>query len=343
MSSGSFTWFTLFWTLVAVPIQAAETPIVSMLQSWVMGWFQLAVGAYLIAILLIAAWSSDQSTGQLFFRQLFLAFIVYTIAATAGPFDTWVSGLALGIVNGVTTAMSGVFGAPGVISSQTFDGAANNVLAMGIVVMKHVPKYSFIQGILLGLFVDVYAIVGMLAVGWLFLIYLVSSVFLGFLIAFGPVFVACYFFPFTRKFCDGWVRTVVAALVTQIFVAGLMSIFVLVITQFITQLSANMSGGGGGATGGDIMNEVVNLLVMLAVFVMFVFLGFYLSRLAQSISGGAHAAFARVPSLRNPFRGGDKGGGGGGGNRGGGGSGQAGSGSQAPRQYAFNKSVGGSS
>ena len=304
-----------------------------MLQSWVMGWFQLAVGAYLIAILLIAAWSSDQSTGQLFFRQLFLAFIVYTIAATAGPFDT------LGVRSGARHRQRrddrherGVRRAGGhIVTDLRWSGEQR----AGHGHRGHeacTENTALSKGILLGLFGDRVTIVGMLAVGWLFLIYLVSSVFLGVLIAFGPVFVACYFFPFTRKFCDGWVRTVVAALVTQIFVAGLMSIFVLVITQFITQLSANMSGGGGGATRGYIIKEDLNLHLMLADIVMFVFLWLLsLSRLAQSISGGAHAAFARgtIPPQSLPRRR-QRGGGGGGRNRGGGGSGQAGSGSQAP-------------
>ena len=324
------------------PIQAAETPIVSMLQSWVMGWFQLAVGAYLIAILLIAAWSSDQSTGQL------LSPTVLGLYRLHDRRHGWTL-RHLGVRSGARDRQRrddchewGVRRAGGHIvtdlrwSGEQRAGHGHRGHEACTEIQLH-PRDP--AGAVRGRLRDCRDVGCWLAVPDLPGL----ELFFGFLIAFGPVFVACYFFPFTRKFCDGWVRTVVAALVTQIFVAGLMSIFVLVITQFITQLSANMSGGGGGAPGGDIMNEVVNLLVMLAVFVMFVFLGFYLSRLAQSISGGAHAAFARVPSLRNPFRGGDKGGGGGGGNRGGGGSGQAGSGGQAPRQYAFNKSVGGSS
>jgi len=148
-------------------------------------------------------------------------------------------------------------------------------------------------------------IVSVVIIGWLFLLFLLSDVILGFVISFGPLFIACYLFPFTRAFFDGWVRAVVAALLVKIFITALMTLFTVVMMTFVGTVTGTFSTTkGSGAVPGDIATEVVNLVALAAVCSLFGFVGFEMSKLAQSIAGGAHARFQKLPSL--PRFGGDR-------------------------------------
>ncbi len=67
---------------------------------------------------------------------------------------------------------------------------------------------------------------------------------MSFIIAFGPLFIAGAFFPYTRRFFDGWVQSLVAAMLTQIFVLALLQLFVAVQSNVLTA-AANAHGHCG--------------------------------------------------------------------------------------------------
>ena len=54
------------WTGIALPIQNGTAQLINALMQWVGNPFKLGVVAYLVIILLIAAWSSDESAFQRF-------------------------------------------------------------------------------------------------------------------------------------------------------------------------------------------------------------------------------------------------------------------------------------
>ena len=339
MSTGNFTWFTMFWNLLAVPIQNAEQPITAALQGWVLGWFSIAVGAYLVAILLMAALNPGSESSTLLFRKVFLAGAVWSIAASSAGFAIYVAGFILGLVNGISNAIVGLFGGAAVTSASAFDGAANQLIAIGVVVWGHIPKYGYVDGFLLGGILLFYFLAAVIVVGFLFLLYLLSNVILGFLIAFGPIFVACFMFPFARRFFDGWLGVVMAAVVTQIFIVGLMTMFISVLTAFVAHSTVGLSGGGGA----NIVNEAIALIVLIAVCGLFVWIGYHLASLAQSIASGAHAQLSTMPIGRPRGAGGGGGGGSSGGGGGGSGGGEGGMSlalAPAPRPYAFQRSIG---
>ena len=169
---------------------------------------------------------------------------------------------------------------------------------------------------------------------------------LGFVSAFGPLFVACYLFPMSRRFFDGWLGTVVTAMVMQVFVVGITTLLSLVVASIIQPIMATMKSGDA-APGGDLFTQLVAVITLLMTVAVFLFLTIYLARLAMSIGGGAHAQFAKLPGRRPPGGGGSSGGGSGGGAGGGGaaaGAGVAAAGvGAAQRAYAFTRTVGGAS
>jgi type IV secretory pathway VirB6-like protein len=349
MNGVSITFFQLLWTNLALPIQASEQPIIAALQGYVQGWFSVAVGAYLIAILLMAAFNSSEADATLLFRQAFLAGVVWSIAVTAAGTNTYVTGLVGGFINGVTTAIAGVFGGGTVTNAQAFDKMATQLFAIGLVVIKNVPSYAIIRGIVMGILVDMYTIMSLIAVAVMFLIYFISAVMLQFLIGFSPIFIAMFMFPFARQFFDGWVRSVMAAALTQIFIVGLLTLFLTVLSTLLTSLSAGLNGGSTASQiGEDVARELYVLVLAGAMAGIFAFLAVYVARLAQGVSAGAHAQFAKIPGRRkngggdSNREGGGSSGGSAGGSVGGGAAGGGGSGGgAAQRQYAFTRSVGG--
>jgi type IV secretion system protein VirB6 len=345
---GPFILFTTIWNILVPPIQSGETAIIAALQAYVTTWFALAVGAYLIAILLMAALNPSEADATLLFRKAFLAGVVWSLAATTAGFSTYITGFTNGAVTSVSTAIAGAFGGTPITSAGAFDSLATQMIAVGGVAMKHVPWYEIVRGIGTFLICDAFIFASLIMIFVMFMVFMLSSIMLGFVAAFGPLFVACYLFPMSRRFFDGWLGTVVTAMVMQVFVVGITTLLSLVVTSIISPMMATMKSGDA-APGGDLFTQLVAVITLLVTVAVFLFLTIYLARLAMSIGGGAHAQFAKLPGRRPPGGGGSSGAGSGGGAGGGGGGAAAGAGvaaagvGAAQRAYAFTRTVGGAS
>ena len=100
---GPFILFTTIWNILVPPIQSGETAIIAALQAYVTTWFALAVGVYLMAILLMAALNPSEADATLLFRKAFLAGVVWSLAATTAGFSTYITGFTNGAVTSVST------------------------------------------------------------------------------------------------------------------------------------------------------------------------------------------------------------------------------------------------
>jgi type IV secretion system protein VirB6 len=344
VSTAPFTLFTTIWNILVPPIQGGEAAIIAALQAYVTTWFALAVGVYLMAILLMAALNPSEADATLLFRKAFLAGVVWSLAATTAGFSTYITGFTNGTVTSVGIAISGAFGGTPITSAGAFDSLANQMIAVGGVAMKHVPWYSIVRGIGTFLICDMFIFGALIMVFVMFGVFMLSSIMLGFVAAFGPLFVACYLFPMSRRFFDGWLGTVVTAMIMQVFVVGITTLLSLVVTSILQPILTTLRSGDS-APGGDLFPLLISVITLLVVVAAFLFLTVYLARLAMSIGGGAHAQFAKLPGRRPPG-GGDGGNSGGGGGSGGGsaiGGGAAAGGGTAQRAYAFTRTVGGAS
>jgi hypothetical protein len=134
--------FALIWQQIAVRVADATGQLTAALQDWVGPKFKLCVLAYFLATLLIAAWSADEAAFGRFFRQLFLAGIVYSLISNGTSFDFYVVGLVDGVVNGISSAIAGIFGGPSQVSANIYDTIAVKVFAVGVQTFKNLQWYS---------------------------------------------------------------------------------------------------------------------------------------------------------------------------------------------------------
>lgn len=299
--------FTLLWTNIALPIDGASAQVVSALMAKVGPWFKLCVGAYLLCILLISAWSNDAEVGQRLFRSLFLASIVYAFAFNASTFDYYVPQLIHGTTNALSTSTANIFNNGAPVNSNAFDIIGTRSFAIGLAVFKNIPLLS-LKSIPLGFCVMVYWFLSYWAIVIMFSVYLVSYVLGSFIMDFGPLFIPMYFFPFTRKYFDGWLSVVLGTLLVQVFTATLASMFIFVLGLILNLAATGLTGNQLAAVdGGVIIGELMMLIATSLFCCIFAILAGVLVYVAIRITGGAHAELGKLssPSWMPGFGGGD--------------------------------------
>jgi TrbL/VirB6 plasmid conjugal transfer protein len=291
----NFTAYSMLWQMLAVPINGAVQGLIAALMGYIGPTFQVAVPAYLIVMLLIAAWGSDETAFPRFFRQLWLAVIIYALATNAEAFGYYVSGLITGIEGSISNAIAGNLINGSTMAATAFDTFQIKMYSIGGSILEKVSFYSPKTWVNL-LVVFAYWFVGTLSIGLMFLEYLASYCIQQLLIAFGPLFVACYFFPFTRRFFDGWLSIVVAAILTQIFVVGLMSMFLNVMTQLVAGIVIATGATAPGQLGsGNTAGQALILLVAAFLCTTFSALTLFLAGVAAKIAGAGFHSEWRQP------------------------------------------------
>lgn len=281
------------WQTVAVLIDNGVTQVSTALMGYVAGPFQYCVLAYLIIVLMIAVWSSDETAFMRFFRQIWLAMIIYTIASQAATYNTYVPGLVNSTTTAISAKLAGIFGASSAVTANSFDIAITKTFAVGLQVFKILswsPKTWII-----GISVPLYWILSAFACLSIFFVWMMSVVVTNFVVAFGPIFVACYFFPLTRPFFDGWFRCVVGGMLTQLFTLGWLAIFLGNLNMLLAKINTAAQPMGGSGVD-DIATELLGMVeaaAMVWIFSAMVALSAYM---ALRISNGAHSQIARMPS-----------------------------------------------
>jgi type IV secretion system protein VirB6 len=345
--------FTLLWTNLAVPMDAASARLVAALMAKIGPWFKLCVGAYLLIMMLIASWTGDADASIRLFRHALLAAIVYAIAFTAPAFDYYVTALVHGTTAAISAATADIFNNGAPINANAFDIIGTRSFAIGLAVFKNIG-WNPGKAIVLGYVVIIYWYLSYFAIVITFSVYLVSYMLGAFVMAFGPLFIPLYFFPFTRKYFDGWLSCVLATVLVQIFTAALAAMFVFVIGMILSLAATGLADSTlGAANGGVVIGELMMLVITALFCCIFAILAGVLVYVAVRITGGAHAEMGRLqaPSWMPSF--------GGGGNNppppgqphaqiagphhGGAGGGVLpgpGTAGLPPRDYAFNRNVG---
>jgi type IV secretion system protein VirB6 len=341
--------FANLWNAIGLPIQNASQQIVAALMADVGAPFEACVGAYLLITLLIAMWTPGEESIMHFFRQVGIAAIIFTLITTQATFQYYVSGAAIGLTNATMRAIAGVFGQGNPVTAASFDGIAVNCFALGLKVIKIMPWFS-LKTIPLSIVVVLYWFATSAAIALMFAGFLIANISMSFIIAFGPIFIALAFFPYTRRFFDGWVAAVVGAMLTQIFALALLALFTLTMDNLLQPLLAALTGAA--ADDGIIGTAMINLCEGVAIAAIFTLLIGFALWLAVNIAGTVGVQMPRVPISafsRGGAGGSSAGSAGAAGAPGsagpGGGSGPAGVGGASPaglppRQYAFSRTVG---
>jgi hypothetical protein len=129
----------------------------------------------------------------------------------------------------------------------------------------------------------------------MFAVYLIAYVASGFLIGMGPLFIACYFFPFARQWFDGWLSCLMAAVFSQIFSVALGAMFNFTLTMILDLAASGLKGSQAGQVdGGIVVGEIMMLFVTAMVCIIFAILAGSLVLIAARIAGGVHAELGRL-------------------------------------------------
>jgi type IV secretion system protein VirB6 len=99
------------------------------------------------------------------------------------------------------------------------------------------------------------AIVSVIAIGYMFALYLIAYVLLSLIIAISPIFVAALIFGPTQRFFSGWLSAAVGAITTLVLIAILLAILVKTMQQSVDLVmnapaNADIYGMIGSVIGG---------------------------------------------------------------------------------------------
>jgi type IV secretion system protein VirB6 len=299
-----FSFFVTVWGAIAVPMDDGVAAVSQALTGWVDGRFQACVVAYLVITMLIASWAADEDAMLRFFRQIFLASVIFTMATNAATYNHYVTGISHGLVTSISQAVSTFLQNGQPVNADGFDALASQAFALGLAVYKTLPDYS-LKAIGLTIMIAIYWLFALLAIGIMFAVYLCAYIVTDVLLAMGPLFVALYFFPFTRGWFHGWLRNLMTGILAQVFSVIVAAFFIAVMTAILR------SAGRSVKAAGNVSSEVaVGILLMLiataAICMLFNFIALYTVYMAASIAGGLAPPQPRLTRLprSDPYPGG---------------------------------------
>jgi type IV secretory pathway VirB6-like protein len=294
----AFALCTAIWNGIVVPIENGTNALSGALEGWMHTQYPLWIAAYLLTIMLMSAWRGDQAGLMQAIRIAFLASILYALCSNAETFNHYITGLAHGTVGAISTAIGNVFGAGGErVTAGTFDLLATKAFAVGAKVFSVIPWYSP-KGLVLCIPVVGYWMVSEGVIAAMFGVWLVSYVVTEVVLAFGPLMVGIYAFPFLRPTAHGWFRVVLSGLLTQIMLVGTLAIFLKVLTTTLGSVVGLTNDLGAAAANtantpvageGDIAGSVFVLIFSAAACALFFYVILEIVKLARAIAGAPGA------------------------------------------------------
>lgn len=195
---------------------------------------------------------------------------------TAGTYDPWIRDFVL---NGLPNDLMGaVTGGGAAVNAAAFDHIWNLAFIGGATVYESLPGLSF-SSVGLEILIGLYWLVAIISIAFCFLVWMVSHIVLGLLVAIGPIFVATYLFAATKSLGERWVSTALGMIALQFLIVSLLVILIPVENQMMAGIKA-----------ADV-NPVAQIQILLAAVVFFaIALGvvIQLPGVALALTGGFH-------------------------------------------------------
>jgi hypothetical protein len=238
------------WATFATLYSALVTPILAQLQA-MLG--NVCSTMQPVALAMITVWlgfvafdiANGTKTVQQAMRDFFVAGLV-VVALQAGQYTQYVSDLFLqALPNTIGQAMGGTaspVAALDTVLNTTIKAAASTYDQAVGVSPKTWP---------LGLAVIIFVVVGVAAVSYAFIIYMVATVINVVAVVVGPVFLALAAIPLTRRFAAGWFGVLVSGCVSQLLT--------LAVIQLVSGGEINMIHQFSGTTAAANSNSIAML------------------------------------------------------------------------------------
>jgi type IV secretory pathway VirB6-like protein len=228
------------------------------------------------------AWIAAQNAPiRTLYNGIFRIAVVVAVLQTVATYNAWVGDVAQTFPNEIANMLSGTQN--NITAGQAFNTILNTAFKAALTVWEHAPDYSFTT-IVIGIGILGFLCLAIMCIGAAALTYTASTVILIFFIKIGPLFLALFAFPQTRRFGNGWVTAVVSAALTQIFTVALLALLIGAEQQTINQMVTK------SATGADpnVINELISLMLGGFLFWVIWELMKQAESFASGIAGGVH-------------------------------------------------------
>jgi type IV secretion system protein VirB6 len=216
------TLFATAYQMIALPLQAvsdaAATGLITYLRVPLLASITLWIGFQAAAV------SQGAATLKSLWHGVIRAAVIMSLLQSFASYQQNISGLGQRLPVELANAVAGA--GTEVTNGGAFDTLAQRSLKAGLITWEHVPAYSFKASVLAGISIPLYSIAVLCFIAAAFAVYLTSTVGLQLFLAVGPLAVACYIFPFSRRWTHTWIGVVASMILTQLFavaVLGLMT------------------------------------------------------------------------------------------------------------------------
>jgi type IV secretion system protein VirB6 len=213
--------------------------------------------------------------------QMIKAALALYLAANLAGYNQYVRDLLLtDLPTEITSRIAAVFGG-NAITTSIFDKAWNMAFVAGLKALKSLSFWDGAAAAGIAVVAVCFLVAAALALAVMFVIWLLSFIFLALLIAVGPLFVGLFFFPLLRGVFDGWLGSVLTNIILQIFVATMLAILLTAEVKALDQIINTHV-----ATAGDEMGQIEVLIGGIILFAICACAAWQLPGLAARIGGG---------------------------------------------------------
>lgn len=129
------------------------------------------------------------------------------------------------------------------------------------------------------------------------IILVITTVGFAIVVGFGPLFICCLMFPYTRSWFDGWLRTAISLIVLNVIVGSIAMMTDSILTKYINEILKYSDSSEGSL--GNLFQEMILVLCLL---VTFVYLLKNVTNLTNSLVGGLNINLPNARELSNDIK-----------------------------------------
>ena len=129
------------------------------------------------------------------------------------------------------------------------------------------------------------------------IILVITTVGFAIVVGFGPLFICCLMFPYTRSWFDGWLRTAISLVVLNVIVGSIAMMTDSILTKYINEILKYSDSSEGSL--GNLFQEMILVLCLL---VTFVYLLKNVTNLTNSLVGGLNINLPNARELSNDIK-----------------------------------------
>jgi type IV secretion system protein VirB6 len=219
--TSSWHLFQTIYNSIVPTVVGSVNGIINSLAGLVGTPLKVAISTWLAGMMLMHVFGPEGNPLTKLEKELMACAVAFVIATTPSTYALFFTNTLLtALPNDIGNAIAGAFGAVAV-SAGAFDTLWNKALAAGWTIFQNLG-WS-ITDAMMGLLVLIYWLVSLGAIGYGFVIWMISFVVLALFIATGPLFVALLAFPFFRPIFASWLGAALQCVILQAFTVALLA------------------------------------------------------------------------------------------------------------------------